>query len=98
VDNDEVKQNEVDKTKEIIELLKVFAPLVKTIASRKYGIVHKRDTVEINGVKGFLVWDYIVYNEITFEDMDGNLYSCFSSFSDKETEEEWNKLIQKFKV
>jgi hypothetical protein len=82
----------------IIELITEVNPVAKVIAKRKYGIVHKRDTVEINGVKGFLVWDYIVFNEITFEDMNGDLYSFFTSMSDEKTEAEWNRLIEKFGV
>ena len=51
-----------------------------------------------NGVKGFLVWDFIIYNEITFDDMDGHIYSFFSSISDEETEAEWNKLVSKYSM
>lgn len=43
---------------------------------------------EINGAKGFLIWDYIIYNEITFKDMNDNIYSLFSSVSDDETEKQ----------
>jgi len=83
---------------EVIELLRdVIGPAV-TYISRMHGIVHKRTTAEINGVKGFLVWDYIIYNEITFDDVNGNIYSFFSSISDKETEDEWNKLVEKYGI
>jgi hypothetical protein len=82
--------------KSVLDYIIERVPGAKEIEIRKFGIVHKREAVEINGIKGFLVWDYIIYNEITFEDMDGNMFSFFSSFSDKKTEEEWNRLIQKF--
>jgi hypothetical protein len=82
--------------KRVLDYIIESVPKVKEIGIRKYGIVHKREKVEINGIKGFLVWDYIIYNEITFEDMNGNMYSFFSNISDKKTEEEWSRLIQKF--
>ena len=64
--------------------------------SKVYGIIHKRTTAEINGKKGFLIWDYILANEITFQDEDGEIKSFFISFSDAETEKEWNKLVAKY--
>jgi hypothetical protein len=82
--------------KRVLDYIIESVPKVKEIGIRKYGIVHKREKVEINGIKGFLAWDYIIYNEITFEDMNGNMYSFFSNISDKKTEEEWSRLIQKF--
>lgn len=82
----------------VLLLLKdVVGPVVKEV-SRMHGIVYKRTDIEINGVKGFLVWDFIVYNEITFDDMNGKVYSFFSSFSDEDTEAEWNKLIAKYGI
>ena len=53
---------------------------------------------EINGIRGFLVWDFIVYNEITFDDAEGNIMSFFTSMSDDETEAEWNRLVRKYGV
>ena len=90
--------NEKINSKDVIILLKdVIGPVVKEV-SRMHGIVHKRTDVEINGVKGFLVWDFIVYNEITFDDMNGKIYSFFNSFSDEDTEAEWNRLVEKYGV
>ena len=82
----------------MLDLLKdVIGPAVKAV-SKMHGFIHKRTDVEINGVKGFLVWDFILYNEITFDDINGNIYSFFSSFSDKDTEREWNKLVDKYSI
>ena len=81
----------------VLRLLSEVLPVVKEIF-RAHGFVHKRETVEINGAKGFLVWDFIIYNEITFDDMDGNCYSFFTSVSDEETEEKWNELVVKYGI
>ena len=86
------------KPMDVLLLLKdVIGPIVKEV-SREHGIVHKRTDAEINGVKGFLVWDYILYNEITFDDMDGKIYSFYKSFSDDETEAKWNELVAKYEA
>ena len=66
------------------------------ILKRMHGIIHKRTTAEINGVKGFLVWDYIIWNEITFDDMEGNIISLFSSISDRDTQKVWEELSEKY--
>ena len=79
-------------------LIEVIPTVVKRLEKPIHGIVHKREQVEINGVTGFLVWDYIVWNEITFETMDGKYYSFFNSVSDQETEEKWNELVGKFGI
>lgn len=79
----------------VFELVKGAIPLAKEV-TKMYGVVHRRTTAEINGVKGFLIWDFMVYNEITFQDMNGNIYSCFNSFSDIKTEEEWDRLVNKY--
>ena len=62
-----------------------------------YGPIHKRTTAEINGKKGFLIWDYMLANEITFQrDEDGKIISFGISFSDEETEKKWNELVEKY--
>ena len=61
-----------------------------------YGPIHKRTTAEVNGKKGFLIWDYMLANEITFQDEDGEIKSFFFSFSDEETEEKWNEYVAKY--
>lgn len=65
------------------------------ILNRKFGFVHDSTTAEINGIKGRLVWDYILINEISFEDMDGNIMSLFTSASDKATQAKWNEFVKK---
>lgn len=64
--------------------------------SKMHGIIHERVPAEINDTKGFLVWDYILFNEITFDDMQGNIYSLFKSWSDDETQKKWDELEKKY--
>ena len=69
---------------------------MKEIMDKSYGFIHKRSPAVIDGKSGFLVWDYIVWNEITFEDDKGKMYSFFTSVSDNETEQVWNELMEKY--
>ena len=87
---------------ELLDLIKKGAeilPKVKELVSKNYGVVHKRTRAEIDGKTGDLVWDYIVWNEITFKEDDecgGKIYSLGNRFSDKQTEELWDELVKKF--
>lgn len=89
-----------------LEILKIIAQLpvgewmeqVKEVAGRTYGLIHRSVTAEIHGTKGFLIWDYIIYNEITFKDNAGNIISLYRGFNDKDTEKQWNELVKKFGV
>ena len=49
----------VDGLKLLIEIKKVFKDT--------YGFIHKRTPAKIKGKDGFLIWDYILLNEITFK-------------------------------
>ncbi|GFI46858.1 hypothetical protein IMSAGC019_02178 [Lachnospiraceae bacterium] len=71
---------------------------VKKAAGRTYGLIHKSTAAEIHGVKGFLIWDYILYNEITFKDNNENIVSLYRGLSDRETEERWDELVKEFGV
>ena len=66
------------EAKEIFKLLAAI-PEVVQILTKTYGVIHKQIPAEIDGVQGFLIWDYILYNEITFKDMDDNIQSLFKS-------------------
>lgn len=71
---------------------------VKEAAGRTYGLIHRSETAEIHGTKGYLIWDYIIYNEITFKDNEGNIVSLYRGVDDKDTEKQWNELVKKFGV
>ncbi len=88
---------DVKKAMAVLAVIQELIPTAKAI-SKTHGFIHKRTEAEINGIKGFLVWDFIVYNEITFDDAEGNIMSFFTSISDAETEAEWNRLVKKYGV
>ena len=86
-----------EKAMAVLAIIQQLIPEAKKI-SKAHGFVHKRAEAEINGIRGFLVWDFIVYNEITFDDSEGNIMSFFTSTSDDKTEVEWNRLVRKYGV
>ena len=67
---------------------------------KAHGFIHKSAEAEINGKHGWLIWDYILYNEITFDEDgdDGKCISLHHSFSDKETEQVFDALVKKYGV
>ena len=81
----------------VLGIIKNVIPMAH-ILDRKFGFVHDSTTAEINGIKGRLVWDYILINEISFEDMEGNIMSLFTSVSDKETKAKWNEFVKKYGI
>lgn len=90
----EIIEKIIDKMFQNGEIIEVILNVVK----RQYGFIHKQTIAEFNGVKGFLIWDFIFWNEITFKDMDGNIFSLFHSISDKETEKMWEELSKKYGI
>lgn len=78
-------------TKNIVELVKTLCPT--------FGFIHRTEPIKYGEELGFLVWDYVLYNEITFISIDKKIVQrLFNSTSDKETEEEFNKLVKQFKL
>ncbi len=62
-----------------------------------YCAVHRSEPIVINGEPGFLVWDYLLINEITFESSrTGKKRSLFKSASDSETESKFNEYLRKY--
>ena len=51
---------------------------------KPFGFVHRTAPINYCGEPGLLVWDYIIWNEITFVDNKTKFkQSLYSSFSDK---------------
>lgn len=68
-------------------------------ASRTYGAVHKAWPARMNGTDGYLIWDYIAFNEITFHSPKmKEITSLFTSVSDEKTEARFAELVQEFGV
>ena len=85
----------------VLGIIKEVIPVAKLAvreASKLHGIVYKREPAEVNGIRGCLVWDYILLNEITFDDVDGNIISFFTSISDKETAVRWDQLVSEYGI
>jgi hypothetical protein len=85
----------------IIEILNYVSKgadvLVNYLRSKPYGIVHKSEPIVYMGKKGRLVWDYIIWNELTFEDIGtGEKYSLVNRLSDEEMEKKFNELVIKY--
>lgn len=71
---------------------------IKT-TKRTYGVVHKSTPAVMNGDKGFLIWDYILYHELTFLNAEtGNMKSLYLSFSNRKMEERYNELKVKYGI
>ena len=80
-----------------IELI-LNAP-IKFDLKKQFGIIHKRELAEIAGQRGFLIWDYILWNEISFQyEKDDKVISFYQSISDKKTQAEWDRLVEKFGI
>lgn len=91
--------NKVQQELEILStILNLPIPEIIEEIKKEYGLIHKSTAAEIHGIKGFLIWDYIIFNEITFKDMDGKIVSLYRGFSDQDTEKMWQELAQKYGV
>lgn len=88
----------IDEFKTILEATKNIVELVKKLCPT-FGFIHRTEPIKYGEELGFLVWDYVLYNEITFISIDKKIVQrLFNSTSDKETEEEFNKLVKQFKL
>lgn len=84
----------------VLEIIRELIPVAKIAvrkASKLHGFIHKTTEAEIGGIRGRLVWDYIVYNEITFDDEYGHIISLFTGL-DKATKAEWNRLVDEYAI
>lgn len=62
-----------------------------------FGIIYKACDIVMDGSKGYLVWDYIVYNEISFvNEKTRETKSLYQSISDSKTEKEFERLLKKY--
>lgn len=71
--------------------------VVDAIRTNPYGIIHDSHAVSMFGKDGWLKWDFIIWNELTFEEIDtGNKHSLFTSISDKDTKERFDLLVKQY--
>ena len=92
------------KDMDLNSVLKILSAIVEighaaAELKSKYGIIHKHAFIHYQGMDGRLVWDYILLNELTFEDSaTGKQYSLGLSASDKKTEEIFNELVKRYGI
>ena len=83
--------------REVINLKETLVKEAIKLSSRTYGIIHKSTPAIMNGDKGFLIWDCIIYNELTFLNSEtGEIVSLYHSFSDKKMESRFNEFARKY--
>lgn len=89
--------NGKSENKTIKEL--VVESTIKEIFSRigrQYGIIHTAPVI-INGDKGFLIWDYILINELIFVNSENDkITSLYKSLSDKKMEDRFNEFVRNY--
>ncbi len=62
-------------------------------------IIKKSCAANMDGERGILVWDYFIFNEITFvSDGSKNVKSLFCSWSDAKTEKTFNDLCKIYQI
>ena len=78
-------------------ILKAGEAVSDCLRTKPYGIIHKSALITYCGKKGRLVWDYILWNELTFEDLEtGDKYSLANRFSDAEAEAFFNDYVSRY--
>ena len=84
----------------VLQLIKEGVEIAKyLIRTKPYGFQYKRERVKIGNDEGWLVWDWIVCNELTFEKADtGEKISLGTSFKDTEIEERFNELVRRYGI
>lgn len=77
----------------------VVKQIVASVRSKPYGIVKRRTKICYGNKSGDLVWDFLIFNEITFEDDETHSKISFGlQWNDKKTEEIYEKIVAKYEV
>ena len=72
--------------------------LAKWISEKGFfAFIEKVEPVTYCGKEGLLYWDYLVWNELTFVDLDtkGQI-PLFTSFDDKATEKRFEEIVKEY--
>ena len=82
------------------DIAKLVKELLEWIEKNKpFGIVHKTAPINYGGEVGLLVWDYLVWNELTFVDRaTKSKQSLFNSISDQKTEERFDEIVARYGI
>ena len=85
----------------VIDILGTVCDGVKRI-NKNYGFIEKTAKVNIDGVPGKLIWDYILWNDITFETKGKKgktkQYALYTGLSYGKAKKKWKKLKKKYGV
>ncbi|MGL5659399.1 MAG: hypothetical protein ACRDDK_09955 [Cetobacterium sp.] len=65
-----------------------------------FAMIRKRRIIIYNGELGELVWDYALFNEISFVSMNNpkKIKRLFSDFNDSKTEKEFDYFYNQYKI
>ena len=98
MEDDVLKKGNAETAKGYAEAAKGFveaAEGVKNLIGKPYGLVKRREECIYEGQKAALVWDHIIWNEITRE-VNGEKISEFTSMDAQETEKKFEELLKKY--
>lgn len=66
---------------------------------KPFGVVYDTAPINYGGEPGLLVWDYIIWNELTFVDnRTKSKQSLFNSISDNKTREKFDEIVAKYGI
>lgn len=69
------------------------------VKSKPFGIVHDAAPIKLNGKYGLLVWDYVIWNELTFVDEETKeKRSLFNNMSDEATKAKFAEYVLKYGI
>ena len=75
---------------------KLFEEALK-IASRTYGTIYKATPASMSNNKGYLIWDFLIYNELTFLNAEtGKILSLYHSVLDEKMEIMYYEFAEKY--
>ena len=100
--SDENKEFDLEQALEILNAIGKIAGFAIDICnkvSRAYGIIEKDAFIKYGGKEGRLVWDYLLVNELTFEEAETGIQQSFGKGMDNEkTEKMFNLMVEKFGI
>ena len=75
----------------------IVKDIVTSVRSKPYGLVRKRARIRYANKSGDLVWDYLLFNEITFEDDETHKKISFGiRWDDEEMGETFDEIVAKY--
>ncbi len=65
--------------------------------TKTFGDIHRSEAITKNGAEGYLIWDYMSFNELTFVDAQTGAHtSLFTSSSDADTKRRFEEYARKY--